>query len=170
MLLGDSLTEAFDTDRYFPGKNVINRGISGDTAAHLAYRLDEITSRSPGKVFIMIGINDLFNGSEPETLVREVRDIMQNILQCCPDTMLFLQSILPVHEGSFLIIDDINLLIYRTNDLLKRECRELDITYLDLHSEFLDDTGQLESIYTFDGVHLTPRAYQLWARLISDKL
>ena len=168
VLLGDSLTEGFDVKRYFAGRPVKNRGISGDTASHLKYRLEEITGTCAAKIFVMIGINDLFSGAEPETITREITGILTDITGHCKNSTVYLQSLLPVYEGSYLIFNDINLLIYKTNDLLRRSCRESGVTFLDLHRHFLGESGQMAGEFTFDGVHLTSRAYQLWARLIDE--
>ena len=55
IFLGNSITEGGDWKVLFPNQNVINRGISGDTTDGILFRLDEITSSKPKKIFILIG-------------------------------------------------------------------------------------------------------------------
>ena len=38
VLLGDSITEGFDTEKYLPGRRVINRGIGSDVIGNDAHR------------------------------------------------------------------------------------------------------------------------------------
>lgn len=166
VFLGDSLTEGFNLRKYFTDKPVKNRGISGDTTANVKYRLQEILSSSPSRIFLMIGINDLFNGYDPETVAGETGTILGSLIHECPGSEIFLQSILPVNED-YLMSDNLNSIINRANDLLKIECTVRHLTFLDLHSHFLNRDGQLSDEYTLDGAHLTERAYRLWADLIS---
>ena len=42
-------------------ENVRNRGISGDVTDGVLLRLGELIKYKPTSIFIMIGINDLFN-------------------------------------------------------------------------------------------------------------
>ena len=72
VFLGDSLTEGFDLERYFPTANVVNRGLSGDTTYQVRYRMDEIVIANPAKLFLMIGINDLFQGETGRTFRNKI--------------------------------------------------------------------------------------------------
>ena len=62
LFLGDSLTEYGNWRELFPGLDIKNRGIAGDTTDGVLHRLDGITALSPDKIFLMIGINDLLMG------------------------------------------------------------------------------------------------------------
>ncbi|HPI85609.1 MAG TPA: GDSL-type esterase/lipase family protein, partial [Bacteroidales bacterium] len=64
VFLGDSLTEGFDLQHYFNLPNLKNRGISGDTTYQVLYRLEEIWNSKPAGLFLMIGINDMFQGED----------------------------------------------------------------------------------------------------------
>ncbi len=41
------------------------------------------------------------------------------------------------------------------------------ITYMDVHS-LLSNQGQLDSIYTMDGLHLTGKGYKVWKEIIEN--
>ncbi|MBQ3447361.1 MAG: hypothetical protein IJG37_06945, partial [Synergistaceae bacterium] len=59
VFLGDSITDFLDFDEFLPSHHVINRGIAGDTTHGVLYRLGEVISLRPRKLFILIGTNDI---------------------------------------------------------------------------------------------------------------
>jgi lysophospholipase L1-like esterase len=166
VFLGDSLTESFDLEHYFKIANVRNRGISGDTTYQVRYRLEEIIRAKPKKLFLMIGINDFFQGTDEITILRHIASIIEEFQQNSPETELFAQSILPVNELKLMTDENINLSIFSLNDGLRLICHEFQIHFADIYADFLNNQGEMDEKYTFDGVHLSPAGYDLWARLI----
>lgn len=61
VLLGDSITEAFDLNRYgITNKTYINAGIGGDRLPYMLERLErDVLTHSPKEVIFMGGANDL---------------------------------------------------------------------------------------------------------------
>jgi lysophospholipase L1-like esterase len=166
VFLGDSLTEAFDLQYYFQIPNIKNRGLSGDTTYQVRYRLEEIVKARPAKLFLMIGINDFFQGEEETTVLRNIASILKEFQQNSPGTELYVQSVLPVNESIMFSDENIDLSIFSFNDDLRLICKELKVHYIDLYPDFLDEEGEMDSKYTYDGVHLSEAGYNLWARLI----
>jgi lysophospholipase L1-like esterase len=166
IFLGDSLTQAFDLEYHFPGRQLVNRGLSGDTTFDVIYRLEDIVNAKPAKLFLMIGINDLFNAEDEVITFDNIVRILGQFRQYSPDTLLFLQSILPVNESVMFSDENINLLIFSLNDSLMKYCKDEKITFIDLYLHFLNDHGELDGKYTYDGVHLSPEGYELWADLV----
>ncbi|MCB0805299.1 MAG: hypothetical protein KDC05_05830 [Bacteroidales bacterium] len=169
VFLGDSLTEGFNLSHFFPEKKPINRGISGDTTTGVIYRLEEITQAKPLAVFLMIGINDLFHGVLPDKIYSNIVTILELIHDKSFGTHIYLQSLLPVNEEHLFTDVGINTMIYALNDRLRKYCKDKKFKYIDLHSEYLNRSGEMDQQFTFDGVHLSEKGYQLWAHLIKKE-
>jgi len=171
VFLGDSLTESFDLVKHFGRNDLRNRGMSGNLTDHVLYRMEEITNAKPKKVFLMIGINDLYQGHQPDHVFNNIITILDRLYNDSSDTWRYLQSILPVNEERLLSGEQINVNIYQMNNWLEEYCMdEPMITFIDMHSDFLEMGGQMDSRYTYDGVHLTSEGYVLWASLIGKYL
>ncbi len=78
-----------------------NRGISGDVTAGVLNRLAEIYYYKPKKVFIKIGINDLFhNELTPEYIANNIKLIVDKIHLESPQTKIYVQTILPTAKNN----------------------------------------------------------------------
>jgi lysophospholipase L1-like esterase len=166
VFLGDSLTDQGEWAELFQNGNIINRGISGDTTDGVLKRLDEIVASKPQKIFLMIGVNDIWNERKtiPE-IVKNYRQILEFIKLNSPSTQVLVQSLLPINNKSFPIAID-NQDLVAVNQELKKIVFIFSYNYLNLHSSFLDDAQQLDIKYTIDGVHLNANGYSHWKTII----
>jgi lysophospholipase L1-like esterase len=170
VFLGDSLTESFDLQKHFGRNDLRNRGMSGNLTEHVLYRLEEIVIARPAKVFLMIGINDIYQGATTEHILSNINLILDQFSTEAPETNVIVQSILPVNEEKLLIDKSVNTMVYQTNLKLKSLCSNKKLIFLDIHPDFLNNNGQMNEAYTYDGVHLSEQGYILWADLIADYL
>ena len=172
IFLGNSITDGCEWSELFRNKHCKNRGISGDVCDGVLNRLTTITKGQPAKVFLMIGINDLGRGGNPDTIAMKTRQIVKRIKAESPRTKIFIQSVLPVNdyygkfEGHTARWKDIPV----TNALLQQIAEEEDITYIDLFSLFANAEGKMNLDYTNDGLHLTGKGYQVWRDAIKRYL
>jgi lysophospholipase L1-like esterase len=165
VFLGNSITAAgndWSVRLNYP--NIRNRGIGGDVTDGVLHRLNEITYYEPKAVFLLIGINDLYNISlfEPSVdyISKNIIRITQEIKKKSPKTKVFVQTILPVEKQ-----------IYRSpineiNNFLKSEESKNSYTIIDLHSAFVDDKGLIIEDFFSDGIHLTEQGYNNWVKII----
>jgi len=166
--LGDSITDGCEWHELVGDANVTNRGISGDTAWGVLARLDEILESQPLKIFLMIGTNDLARGKSPEDVRDKISEIIDEIESKSPDTILYVESVLPTDENRAPAYGNRNINIL--NEILLDLAISKGALWIDLASSFKDETGQLRADLSEDGLHLNGKAYQLWLSLISDHL
>ena len=168
LFLGDSLTEWFDYERYFPGKNIVNHGIAGDTTSGVLHRMDEVIKDNPDQIFLMIGTNDLFHRIAKETITVNHEIIIEILSLKLPKTQILVQSIMPVNEEMMSCMK-LNSTISWLNGRLAEYCSEKNLRFINLFDNFLKN-GQLSPEYTTDGAHLSQSAYKLWSDLIKTYL
>lgn len=169
LFIGDSLTEWFDFHAYFPEINIVNEGIAGDTTYGLLERLDSTIEIPAGKTFLMIGINDIFNGFDKDDIVENLLLIIEQIQTHSGPSPLIVQSLLPVNESMLGSPGYLNKIIKYINKRLKAHCDARSVQYLDLYPDFLEEK-EMKREYTTDGGHLSPAGYALWAKKIQALL
>lgn len=173
VFLGDSLTEYWELSEAFPDYTILNRGIAGDRTDGLINRLYQIIALKPSKLFIEIGINDLIQGRSVSQTITNYQVILERLNAQLPETEIFVQSVLPVNNILFQLKQNRTLdqkKISKFNTQLKSLVERFSLVYIDLWSHFVDSNQELESIYSFDGVHLTGEGYLKWQKLLESYL
>jgi lysophospholipase L1-like esterase len=173
LFVGNSLTYSFNVSEYYPGKPVKNRGIRGDLTSDVLFRLSEIMESKPAKIFLLIGINDILNGVQYQQITENIGKIVGEICTSSPKTKIYIQSLLPVAgEASYEFLGDKDLAnqrIEEVNGFLKEICRQRRLEYIDLYSRFLKN-NELDQTYSWDGLHINGKGYDLWSELIKSKV
>ena len=168
MFLGNSITEGADWQKLLKDSTAINRGISGDISFGILNRADDVIKRKPSKLFILIGINDLFKEIPDEVILQNIFSFIRIIKSGTPKTEIFIQSILPVNKSfkNFPKNYDKEEHIVTINAQLKKLGKHFGYTYIDLYNQFTNTNQQLEEKYSFDGLHLNASGYALWAEIL----
>lgn len=164
VFLGNSITEAGEWQELLLGRQVVNRGISGDVTYGVRARLEEVLSSQPAKIFLLIGINDMKRGIPVTVIAESYGRIVEDIVRRSPKTKLYLQSILPVNEGMLpAIYKEINNdKIKALNELIKAIAVKHRLQYIDLHKVFEGSNGQMARELSTDGLHIRSAAYIKW--------
>lgn len=164
VFLGNSITEkGKNWAERFKIANIKNRGIAGDVTEGVLKRLAEICYFKPRAVFILIGINDLFQGKSPEFVSDNILKIAETIHKNSKSTKIYIQTILPT-KHDFLIekISTVNTSV--------RKNKSSHFELIDLHDFFMDDNDFMKKEYTVDGVHLNEEGYKLWTDKIKKQV
>jgi lysophospholipase L1-like esterase len=164
IFLGNSITDGGEWWELFKNPNIKNRGISGDITDGVLFRMDEVLSSKPVKIFIMIGINDLAAGKTPDYILINYSHILAKIKEASPKTDVYVQSILPVNKtfGMFPNHTDKGEKIKEINKGLKEMAINFEYQFIDLTFVFSDKAGRLNEEYTNDGLHLMGKGYLVW--------
>ncbi|MDQ8735619.1 SGNH/GDSL hydrolase family protein [Paenibacillus sp. LHD-38] len=165
LFIGDSITEGFPIHEMLKcGKAMYNRGIGGDkTQDVLNLMKDIVYDLEPAKVFLLIGTNDLGFDIKPPAIVERIKEIVTNIQQQLPETKLYLQSIYPVNQSYPASQAGLrnNHDIQRINVAIREIASKDQIAYIDLYPKLIDGEGLLHDEYTYDGLHLTIKGYEV---------
>jgi len=100
VFFGDSITDRWKLDEYFPGKPYINRGISGQTTPQMLIRFrPDVIDLHPKVVVILSGTNDIAGNTGPMRL-EEIEGNYASIAELARahDIKVIYCSVLPVHE------------------------------------------------------------------------
>jgi Lysophospholipase L1 and related esterases len=147
---------------------VKNRGISADTTYGVLSRLDDIAKEKPAKIFLMIGVNDLWQGASLPDITANLAKTLTELRQRTPDTAIFLQSVLPINTIKFTASTNLtsNSQITALNKELKQLAGSHNATYIDLYAVMVSADNQLPGDLTTDGIHLNGKGYQRWKSAI----
>ena len=124
--------------------------------------LDALAALDCGKIYIMLGINELgWNGTE--TFRTQSTELIQRLQKDHPDAEIVIQSILPVSakkdaEGRYVN----NGRIKEYNQVWLELAEEFDVAYLNVAEGVAGEDGLLPSELCYDGVHLNKAGCQMW--------
>lgn len=175
---GDSITEGFPIHELLQsGRRLYNRGIGGYTSSMLLENLPDLAVElKPEQVFLQIGTNDLGEGKQADEVAAQVREICAALRGQLPHAQLVLLSLYPVNAAAepelpFPVVGcRTNAAIGAVNRLLEQVATELGLDYGDIHSILKDGAGNLQSSYTYDGLHLNAQGYEAVKAFIQSRL
>ena len=184
VFLGNSITEGGGNwNEKFNVHNIVNRGISGDITEGILVRLDEIIFYKPAAVFLLIGINDIFDIDIPNRekitpiyVANNIIKIANQIIDNSASTEIFIQTILPInHEiyietNGFFPVHTVPLpdQISQINSIIKNQTDVEKYNVIDLHLAFINQDGLMKREYTSDGIHLNNNGYGVWIKYINS--
>jgi lysophospholipase L1-like esterase len=173
VFMGDSITDSWKLDEYFPGRPYINRGISGQTTPQMLVRMKpDVLAFSPKVIVLLAGTNDIAGNTGPET----DEDIQRNIaaiaeLATANGARMVLASVLPVsgyHVTPGAPPQTVRRPPARINTLntwLKTYAAAHKHVYLDYFSATADEKGMLRAELSEDDLHPNGQGYAIMAPL-----
>ena len=169
VFLGDSITDNWKLDEYFPEKPFINRGISGQTTPQMLIRVrPDVIALKPKVVVILAGTNDIAGNTGPMTL-EMIQDNYSSIAELARANgiRVVFSSILPVHDYGKIKATEKRSpeLILKLNQWLKNYCAANGHIYLDYFSKMVDEKGMLKAELANDGLHPNAEGYKAMAPL-----
>lgn len=172
VFLGNSITaEGKNWNARLNNSKVRNRGIGGDTTDGVLARLGEIIDSEPSAVFLLIGINDLYNNSiqEPSVnyIANNIIEIAKKIKTKSNDSKVFIQTLLPISiKKSTKDYELYNHSIGTINEIIVENQQKKLYSIIDLYALFVNSEGELREDLTYDGLHLNEEGYKVWSNFI----
>lgn len=171
VFFGDSITDIWKLEDYFPGKPYINRGIGGQTTPQMLVRFrQDVINLQPKVVIVLAGTNDIAGNTGP----MRNDDIEGNLasmveLARVHDIHVVLCSIMPVHNYTERAKDFFaqrpQSRILALNEWIKDYSAKNNIVYVDYFSALVDDKGMMKKDLADDGLHPNAAGYKVVAPL-----
>lgn len=140
-------------------KQVINEGGQKLTV------VDALRKHKFGKVYIMLGVNELGWPSE-DTFIKRYGKLVDEVKKIEPSSKIYIQSILPVSKAKSDKGIYTNERIRLYNRLIKEMCAQKGVKYLDVYQAVVDSSGALPADAAVDGVHLKMEYCKKWANYL----
>ena len=174
VFMGDSITDMWSLEKYFPGKPYVNRGIGGQTTPQMLVRMyPDVINLRPAVMVLLAGTNDIARNTGPATLAmiqdnfRAMADLAQT-----HNIKVVICSLLPVSDytnrkqTAQRPPSDILIL----NEWLKKFADQIHAVYADYYSALADPSGFLKDGYSGDGLHPNDKGYALMAPIVQSAI
>jgi lysophospholipase L1-like esterase len=171
VFLGDSITDGWRLNEYFPGKDFVNRGISGQITGEMLGRMQaDVLNNKPAAMVVLAGTNDIARGVSVETIQNNLKMIAdlaeKHGIKCV------FASILPTSDHHKernprfeMTRTRPNSVIQQLNQYISQMCQRRGFSYLNYFDAMVDATGQLKAELANDGLHPNSEGYRVMAPL-----
>ena len=176
MFLGDSITDFWRLNEFFPTQDYVNRGISGQVTGEMLGRLKaDVLDLKPAAVVILAGTNDLARNI-PMTTIQNNLAMIGDLLTYHHIKVIY-SSVLPISDYH----RDVNPTYARSpqrppeqiralNQWLESMCKNRGFTYLNYVPVLSDASGMLKTDVAEDGLHPNALGYRLMAPLVAEAI
>jgi acyl-CoA thioesterase-1 len=176
VFLGDSITDGWRLNEYYPDRDFVNRGISGQVTSQMLARFKaDVLDLHPEAVLILGGTNDLAR-NVPLTAIENNYQMLSDLASMYKIKVIF-ASVLPVsdyHKSDNPLyersITRPPLFINALNDWLEKLCVARGYTYLNYFDAVRDSRGMLQSDLSDDGLHPNSKGYRVMAPLALEAI
>ena len=114
-----------------------------------------------GKIYMMLGINELGTGSA-ERWAAQYKVLLEQVRSLQPDAIVFLQAIFHTTQEKSDSTFYTNSTINARNAELQKLADGVNVFFIDCNPIFDDAGGALRADYSGDGVHVKAAYYPLW--------
>ena len=167
VFMGASIIERWDLSNYFPGKDYINKGISGQTSYQVRDRLqDDAINLNPDIILFQVGSNDIANGESQDDIINSIQGLGQAVRDA--GIKVIMSSLLPTRDE--MSESRPNWEIDNINGALRQFCSDQGIYYIDFNSAMKGDDGQMRPELTVDGLHPSDEGYWVMVPMVNDAI
>lgn len=163
VVVGDSFSEALDVYGLLDEGSVIyKRGASVNEIDEL---IEKVITMKPSTVIMEFGCNDLqMYNSDIDGFIKQYQSEIQKIKDALPDTMICVNSILPMTE------EKVKEKAGREkrpeyNEAIQKMCDKEEYLYID--SSFIVEANS--DLFEQDGIHMKKEYYEQWLSYIVEK-
>jgi len=176
VFFGDSITDFWRLNEYFPDSDYLNRGIAGQTSGQLLQRMkDDVINLHPEAVLILIGTNDLARQIPVEAIESNYQMLAD--LATANRIKVIFAAVTPVsdyhkdQEPSYERTPQRPAVFIRAlNDWLQKFCNQRGYGYADYFTATVDQAGQFQAELSDDGLHPNAKGYRVMAPLAAGAI
>lgn len=174
VMFGNSLTQGASWSDLLGRNNVAGMGITSDILRGYLNRLNYVIRYRPKIVFVMGGINDIYNWTPVEEIFSTYLKIIEllkakNIIPVIQSTTYSARNYAKDWGGTPEGNAGRNREVDKLNKMLSDYAKKNKIDYVDIISQ-LSRGGYLKDEITWDGVHFNAEAYKVWVREVEKVL
>jgi len=165
---GSSSIVQWDLKKWFPEAGYVNVGFGGSIipdSTHFAPRI--LTPYKPGTIVFYAGDNDIAQGRTPEQLRDDFRAFVAAVRKDNPACRVLFVAVKPslARWKKF----DVQT---KANALAREFCVKGErLVYVDVVPPMLGPDGTpIPELYVKDGLHLSPKGYELWTAAVKKAL
>jgi lysophospholipase L1-like esterase len=169
---GDSITRRWGTSdaawkpmlenwtANFFGWNAGNFGWGADSTQNILWRLKngELDGVNPKVIVLLAGTNNVGAGESADAVTRGIEAIVKTCRQKAPNATIILTAIFPRNDNLAFLPT-----IEAVNEKLSKFADGKRVRFLNVNAELADPSGKLIDGMTIDGLHPSPKGYQVWA-------
>lgn len=176
LFFGDSITDAWRLNEYFPDRDFVNRGISGQITGEMLGRMKaDVIDLHPEAILILAGTNDLAR-EVPLTAIENNYLMIVDLATLYKIKVIF-ASVLPVSDyhkdqnpGYEHTKDRPPIYINALNEWIVHLCAQRNYTYLNYYDALADKSGQFTADLSDDGLHPNAKGYRVMAPIALEAI
>ncbi|MBM3774514.1 MAG: capsular biosynthesis protein [Acidobacteria bacterium] len=169
VFLGDSITDGWPVNEYFPDRDFLNRGIGGQVTSEMLGRMKaDVIDLKARVLLVLAGTNDIARGAPVKTIQNNLSMIAD--LADRNNVRPLFASVLPVSDYH----QRVNPSFLRTtarppstilelNRWIQSFCAQRGYLYVDYFKAMVDASGHLRAELADDGLHPNSAGYRVMA-------
>jgi lysophospholipase L1-like esterase len=163
LFLGSSSIRLWDISGSFPDIGTVNRGFGGATTPDVLHYYRRLLPRAkPRSILVYVGENDLAAGATPAEVATNILVLLKKLRVDYPKAHIAYLSLKPspIRWTLWPKMAAVNMTVAARG-------RVSGFDYLDVGRVLLAPDGLPDaSLFRPDGLHMNPRGYTLWTRLV----
>jgi lysophospholipase L1-like esterase len=166
--VGASTIVGWDLKKYFPDRGYVNVGFGGSVIAdssHFAQRI--ITPYKPNTIVFYAGDNDIGAGRTAQQVYEDFQAFLAAARKENSSCRVLFLAVKPSLARWKKFEEQT-----KANTLVRELCEKGErLTYVDTVTPMLGEDGKpKEDLFVKDGLHLSPKGYELWTSLLDKAL
>lgn len=169
LFVGSSSIRLWDLKKSFPEHAYNNHGFGGSHISDVVHFFDRVvTPVKPSVIVFYAGDNDLAGKKTPETVVADFKRFLKLVDEKCPDCRAIVY--IPV-KPSIKRWDQRDVQAATNVAVAELSKSNPKLHSVDIVTEMLGSDGTpREDLFVKDGLHLSAAGYEIWTRIIRNKL